>query len=69
MQGLRAQIDRDQYKINMQEEIHSIKDLSICEDSAEDLQLEMSSQGEPAVASTCLGDHPLNHSVPISRVV
>ena len=37
MQGLRAQIDRDQYRQNMQEEISSTKNLSIIESSVDDL--------------------------------
>lgn len=35
--GLRAQIDRDQYRQNMQEEISSTKNLSIIESSVDDL--------------------------------
>ena len=36
-QGLRGQIDRDQYRTNMQEEIKKYPSLTVCEDSVEDV--------------------------------
>lgn len=55
-QGLRAQIDRDQYRRNMQEEIRGTRGLYIREDSVEDLVIEGNDDGAiPQVVGACLG--------------
>ena len=54
--GLRAQIDRDQYRQNMQKEIRGTRGLSIREDSVEDLVIEGKEGGaRPEVVGACLG--------------
>ena len=54
--GLRAQIDRDQYRQKMQEEIRGTRGLSIREDSVEDLVIEGKEGGaRPEVVGACLG--------------
>ena len=55
-QGLRAQIDRDQYRRNMQEEIRGTRGLHVREDSVEDLVIEGDKDGTlPEVVGACLG--------------
>ena len=55
-QGLRAQIDRDQYRRNMQEEISGTRGLHVREDSVEDLVIEGNEDGAlPEVVGACLG--------------
>ena len=57
MQGLRAQIDRDQYRSNMQAEMQRTEGLSIREDSVEDIIFENgdSDDSTPRVKAVCLG--------------
>lgn len=54
--GLRAQIDRDQYRANMQEEIKKYSTLIVCEDSVEDI-LFSSNKGKehPEITGVVLG--------------
>ena len=54
--GLRAQIDRDQYRTNMQEEIKKYLTLTVCEDSVEDI-LFSSGKGKehPEITGVVLG--------------
>ena len=54
--GLRAQIDRDQYRTNMQEEIKKYLTLTVHEDSVEDI-LFSSSEGKehPEITGVVLG--------------
>ena len=56
MQGLRAQIDRDQYRRNMQAEVESIErdGLRLIESSVEDVEI-TDSGGGPLVQGVCLG--------------
>ena len=54
--GLRAQIDRDQYRRHMQEEIKGVAGLEIREDSVEDLVLSGGHDGNRlTVTGVCLG--------------
>ena len=43
-QGLRAQIDREQFKRNMQNEIFNTKGLTVLEGSVEDINIDCSNQ-------------------------
>lgn len=43
--GLRAQIDRNLYRRAIQDELHNVKHLEICEDSVEDIIIEKSGDG------------------------
>ena len=54
--GLRAQIDRDQYRANMQEEIKKYSTLIVREDSVEDI-LFSSNKGKehPEITGVVLG--------------
>ena len=54
--GLRAQIDRDQYRTNMQEEIKKYSTLTVREDSVEDI-LFSSNKGKehPEITGVVLG--------------
>ena len=54
--GLRAQIDRDQYRANMQEEINKYSNLTVLEDSVEDLLFCLGGGSEhPEVTGVVLG--------------
>ena len=55
LQGLRAQIDREQYRRNMQNELSSTKGLTIIESSVEDLVM-VGGEGKPKVAGVSLGE-------------
>ena len=56
LQGLRAQIDRDQYRRNMQAEVEAIErdGLRLFESSVEDIKIKDSDRG-PQVEGVCLG--------------
>ena len=54
--GLRAQIDRDQYCTNMQEEIKKYSTLTVHEDSVEDILFSSSEGNEhPEITGVVLG--------------
>ena len=56
LQGIRAQIDRDEYRSNMQEEISKITGLKVVEDSVEDVLFQPASfPSGRRVAGVCLG--------------
>ena len=55
IQGLRAQIDRDKYKNNMQQMISGIKGLSVLEGTVEDLVI--TQDRETSVTGIKTGEH------------
>lgn len=65
--GLRAQIDREQYRRNMQNELRNTKGLTIIESSVEDLVM-TEGEGRPKVAGVSLGTGEIvrGHSVVIT---
>ena len=57
VQGLRAQIDRDQYRRSMQECVRGVAGLHLREDSVEDLVIAKKGEGPGRfqVSGVCLG--------------
>ena len=53
---MRAQIDREQYLTNVQDEMQKTKNLKIIEASVEDLLID-SDDGRPKVNGVCLSKH------------
>lgn len=70
MQGLRAQIDRDKYKSNMQHEIFNTNGLSVLEESVEDLVIDSTNRfPHRKVTGVCLSKFTANTSLLWCQVI